>query len=119
MKAGRQALTLAREAKDLEVIGQAVQALLSCSEPEKVAGIAEEEVMMAKKVGDYRREAYAQKGLATAMLMQERPREALRRATDCAERLKQLGDLKGEAKALHFLVELQCQALQVASLLEG
>ena len=30
---------------------------------------------------------------------QERPREALRRATDCAERLKQLGDLKGEAKA--------------------
>ncbi|CAE7396890.1 TTC28 [Symbiodinium sp. CCMP2456] len=111
IKAGRQALTLAREVRDVEVIGTALQALMQANgEEEKAASIAEEELMMAKKVGDRRREAYAQLKMAQAMISQDRPRDALRRATEAAERLKEMGDLKGEAKATQLLVELQCQA---------
>eukprot|EP00439_Symbiodinium_sp_Y106_P049848 s1751_g6.t1 len=111
IKAGRQALALAREVRDVEVIGTALQALMQANgEEEKAASIAEEELMMAKKVGDRRREAYAQLKMAQAMIAQDRPRDALRRATEAAERLKEMGDLKGEAKATQLLVELQCQA---------
>lgn len=111
IKAGRQALTLAREVRDVEVIGTALQALMQANgEEEKAASVAEEELMMAKKVGDRRREAYAQLKMAQAMIGQDRPRDALRRATEAAERLKEMGDLKGEAKATQLLVELQCQA---------
>ncbi|CAE7739447.1 TTC28 [Symbiodinium sp. CCMP2592] len=111
IKAGRQALTLAREVRDVEVIGTALQALMQANgEEEKAASIAEEELMMAKKVGDRRREAYAQLKMAQAMIAQDRPRDALRRATEAAERLKEMGDLKGEAKATQLLVEIQCQA---------
>ncbi|CAE7526768.1 TTC28 [Symbiodinium pilosum] len=79
-------------------------------EEEKAASVAEEELMMAKKVGDRRREAYAQMKMAQAMITQDRPRDATRRATEAAERLREMGDLKGEAKATQLLVELQCQA---------
>ncbi|CAE7251499.1 TTC28 [Symbiodinium natans] len=111
VKAGRQALTLAREVRDVETIGIALQALMQANgEEDKAASIAEEELMMAKKVGDRRREAYAQLKMAQSMIAQDRPREALRRATEAADKLREMGDLKGEAKATQLLVEIQCQA---------
>ncbi|CAK9026825.1 Tetratricopeptide repeat protein 28 (TPR repeat protein 28) (TPR repeat-containing big gene cloned at Keio) [Durusdinium trenchii] len=109
LKAGKQALSLAREVRDIEMIGQAIQALMQISGQEKASQIAEEELMMAKKVGDRRREANAQQKMAAAMALQDRPREAIRRGTEAMEQLRQVGDLKGEAKAAQMLVELQCQ----------
>lgn len=110
LKAAKQALALAREVRDIDMIGQVLQVLMQISGQERASGIAEEELMMAKKVGDRKREAFAQLKMAAAMAMQDRPREAIRRATEAMEQLRQIGDLKGEAKAAYLLVELQCQA---------
>ncbi|CAE8582562.1 unnamed protein product, partial [Polarella glacialis] len=116
LKATKQALSLARlrEVNDLDQIAAALDVIMaihaSDERPERAIVAAEEELQLAKKSGDLRREAFAQQKMAGAMLLQERPREAVRRAQDAAEKLRQAGDRRGEAKAVQLVVELQLQA---------
>eukprot|EP00930_Biecheleria_cincta_P017125 TRINITY_DN136_c0_g2_i1.p1 TRINITY_DN136_c0_g2~~TRINITY_DN136_c0_g2_i1.p1 ORF type:complete len:1105 (+),score=278.92 TRINITY_DN136_c0_g2_i1:29-3343(+) len=114
LKANKQALSLSKESNDMGTLVSSIDNLMSihASErhPDKAASVAEEELMNAKKVGDRRREGYAQLKMASAMAIQDRPREAVRRAQDGADKLRQIGDRLGEARAMQTLVEMQIQS---------
>lgn len=116
LKAHKQALALSKEANDMDTIVSSIDGIMAVHvaqrHADKAGIVAEEELMNAKKVGDRRREGYAQTKMANAMAVQDRPREAVRRAKDGADKLREIGDRQGEAKAMQLLVELQLQTKQ-------